>query len=58
MTQVHIAHDAQIGNQTILSHAATIGGHVVIGDWAVMSGGCACINSAGLASIPSSAATV
>ena len=41
MTQVHIAHDVQIGNQTILSHAATIGGHVEIGDWAVMSGGCA-----------------
>jgi UDP-N-acetylglucosamine acyltransferase len=41
MTQVHIAHDAQIGNQTILSHAATIGGHVTIGDWAVMSGGSA-----------------
>jgi UDP-N-acetylglucosamine acyltransferase len=41
MTQVHIAHDVQIGNQTILSHASTIGGHVTIGDWAVMSGGCA-----------------
>lgn len=41
MTQVHIAHDVQIGDQTILSHAATIGGHVTIGDWAVMSGGCA-----------------
>ena len=41
MTQVHIAHDVQMGNQTILSHAATIGGHVAIGDWAVMSGGCA-----------------
>ena len=41
MTQVHIAHDVQVGDQTILSHAATIGGHVTIGDWAVMSGGCA-----------------
>ena len=41
MTQVHIAHDVQIGDQTILSHAATIGGHVSVGDWAVMSGGCA-----------------
>jgi UDP-N-acetylglucosamine acyltransferase len=41
MTQVHIAHDVQIGDQTILSHAATIGGHVTIGDWAVLSGGCA-----------------
>ena len=41
MTQVHIAHDVQIGNEIILSHAATIGGHVTIGDWAVMSGGCA-----------------
>lgn len=41
MTQVHIAHDVQIGNQTILSHAATIGGHVTIGDWAVLSGGSA-----------------
>jgi UDP-N-acetylglucosamine acyltransferase len=41
MTQVHIAHDVQIGNQTIISHAATIGGHVHVGNWAVLSGGCA-----------------
>ena len=32
----HVAHDVQIGNQVILSHGATLGGHVTIGDWAVI----------------------
>jgi UDP-N-acetylglucosamine acyltransferase len=38
MTQVHIAHDAQVGNHVVLSHAAVVGGHVSIGDWAVIGG--------------------
>jgi UDP-N-acetylglucosamine acyltransferase len=38
MSQVHIAHDAQVGNHAVLSHAAVVGGHVAIGDWAVIGG--------------------
>jgi UDP-N-acetylglucosamine acyltransferase len=36
MVQVHVAHDAQVGNHVVLSHAAVVGGHVTIGDWAVI----------------------
>jgi UDP-N-acetylglucosamine acyltransferase len=36
MVQVHIAHDARVGNHVVLSHAAVVGGHVTIGDWAVI----------------------
>jgi UDP-N-acetylglucosamine acyltransferase len=38
MSQVHIAHDARVGNNVVLSHAAVIGGHVTIGDWAIIGG--------------------
>jgi len=38
MSQVHIAHDAQVGDHVVLSHAAVVGGHVAIGDWAVIGG--------------------
>ena len=41
MAYVHVAHDVHIGNHTVLANAATIGGHVVIGDWAVVSAGSA-----------------
>ncbi len=36
MGYVHIAHDCQIGDHTILSSNAQIAGHVVIGDWAIL----------------------
>ena len=36
MAYVHVAHDVRIGDHTVLSNAATCGGHVVIGDWAVV----------------------
>lgn len=36
MAYSHIAHDVRIGSHTILSNGATCGGHVVIGDWAVI----------------------
>lgn len=32
----HIAHDCQIGSQCILSHGATLGGHVTVEDYAVV----------------------
>ncbi len=36
MAYVHVAHDVQIGHRTVLSNAATLGGHVTVGDWAVI----------------------
>jgi len=41
MAQVHVAHDTTVGNNTVIGHAATIGGHVNIADWAVVSAGSA-----------------
>jgi UDP-N-acetylglucosamine acyltransferase len=37
MAYVHVAHDARIGNHTILANGATIGGHVTVGDWVVIA---------------------
>ncbi len=37
MAYVHIAHDCLIGNHTILANAAALAGHVVVGDWAILS---------------------
>jgi UDP-N-acetylglucosamine acyltransferase len=34
MAYVHIAHDTQVGNGTILGHGATLAGHVTIQDYA------------------------
>jgi UDP-N-acetylglucosamine acyltransferase len=34
MAYVHVAHDVRIGNSTVLSNAATLGGHVSVEDWA------------------------
>ncbi len=41
MAQVHVAHDTQVGNNTVIGHAATLGGHVAVGDWAIVSAGSA-----------------
>jgi UDP-N-acetylglucosamine acyltransferase len=38
MAYVHIAHDCVIGNDCVLANAATFGGHVEVGDWAVVGG--------------------
>jgi UDP-N-acetylglucosamine acyltransferase len=37
MAYVHVAHDVHIGSHTILANGATIGGHVTVGDWAVIA---------------------
>lgn len=37
MAYVHVAHDCRVGNGTILSNAATLGGHVVVEDFARIS---------------------
>lgn len=40
MAYVHIAHDCQIGNNTIFSNGATLAGHVEVEDFAVLSAFC------------------
>jgi UDP-N-acetylglucosamine acyltransferase len=34
----HVAHDCVIGNQTVFANCASLGGHVEIGDWAILGG--------------------
>jgi UDP-N-acetylglucosamine acyltransferase len=36
MAYVHVAHDVAIGNHCVLANAATLAGHVIVGDWAVI----------------------
>jgi UDP-N-acetylglucosamine acyltransferase len=38
MGYVHIAHDCQIGDNTIFASNAQIAGHVHVGDWAILGG--------------------
>ena len=38
MAYTHVAHDCRIGSNTILANAASLGGHVHIGDWAILGG--------------------
>lgn len=38
MAYVHIAHDCQVGNNTIMANATTLAGHVSVGDWAILGG--------------------
>lgn len=38
MAYVHIAHDCQVGNQTIFANNAQIAGHVHVDDWAILGG--------------------
>jgi UDP-N-acetylglucosamine acyltransferase len=38
MAYVHIAHDCQVANQTIMANNATLGGHVHLGDWVFIGG--------------------
>ena len=38
LAYVHIAHDAQVGSQTVLANNATLAGHVHVGDWAIVGG--------------------
>lgn len=35
---VHLAHDCQVGSNTIFSNNAQLAGHVKIGDWVILSG--------------------
>ncbi|MBM23823.1 MAG: acyl-[acyl-carrier-protein]--UDP-N-acetylglucosamine O-acyltransferase [Gammaproteobacteria bacterium] len=38
MAYVHIAHDCQIGNNTVFANNTTLGGHVEVGDYAIFGG--------------------
>jgi UDP-N-acetylglucosamine acyltransferase len=38
MAYVHIAHDCQVGNQTIFSNNASLAGHVRVDDYAILGG--------------------
>jgi len=35
---VHLAHDCQVGNNTIFANNAQLAGHVHVGDWAILGG--------------------
>jgi UDP-N-acetylglucosamine acyltransferase len=37
MAYTHVAHDVRMHDHIVLGHAATLGGHVEVGDWAVIS---------------------
>ena len=38
MAYVHIAHDCQVGNQTVFANNASLAGHVTIGDYVILGG--------------------
>jgi UDP-N-acetylglucosamine acyltransferase len=38
MAYVHIAHDCQVGDQTIFANNASLAGHVTVGDFAILGG--------------------
>jgi UDP-N-acetylglucosamine acyltransferase len=43
MAYTHLAHDCQVGNNTIFANNAHIAGHVHVGDWAIL-GGFTCVH--------------
>jgi len=38
MAYVHVAHDCHVGSQTTIANAVQLGGHVQLGDWAIIGG--------------------
>jgi UDP-N-acetylglucosamine acyltransferase len=38
MAYSHVAHDCQIGNNTVFANCVALGGHVEVGDWAIIGG--------------------
>jgi UDP-N-acetylglucosamine acyltransferase len=38
MAYVHIAHDCQVGNNTIFANNATLAGHAIVEDWVILGG--------------------
>jgi UDP-N-acetylglucosamine acyltransferase len=40
MAYAHVAHDCRVGNRVVLTNGATLGGHVQVGDFAMVSAFC------------------
>jgi UDP-N-acetylglucosamine acyltransferase len=40
MGYVHIAHDCDVGDQTVIANSVALAGHVQLGDWAIVGGLC------------------
>jgi len=38
MAYAHVAHDCVIGNNTVFANSVAMGGHVEVGDWAILGG--------------------
>jgi UDP-N-acetylglucosamine acyltransferase len=38
MAYVHVAHDCIVGDRTIFANCTSLGGHVEVGDWAILGG--------------------
>ena len=38
MAYTHVAHDCMVGDHTIFANAASLAGHVEVGDWAILGG--------------------
>ena len=38
MAYVHLAHDCQVGNNTIFANNSQLAGHVCVGDWTILGG--------------------
>ncbi len=38
MAYSHVAHDCTVGDQTIFANAASLAGHVEVGDWSILGG--------------------
>lgn len=38
MAYVHIAHDCVVGNHCVFANNATLAGHILVGDWAILGG--------------------
>ena len=38
LAYTHVAHDCVVGNHCVFSNNTTLAGHVVVGDWVIMSG--------------------
>ena len=38
MAYVHLAHDCQVGNNTIFANSSQLAGHVHVGDWVILGG--------------------
>jgi len=43
MAYTHVAHDCIVGDKTIFANAASLAGHVSVGDWAIL-GGFTCVH--------------